>query len=29
MLCCGPDEIVMADEVLDGTNMIGELLGKR
>jgi hypothetical protein len=29
MLCCGPGEIVMANEVLDGTNMIGEFLGKR
>jgi hypothetical protein len=28
MLCCGPGEVVVANEVLDGTNMIGQLLGK-
>ena len=28
MLCCSPGEVVMANEVLDGTNMISQLLGK-
>jgi hypothetical protein len=28
MLCCSPGEVVVANEVLDGTNMIGQLLGE-
>ena len=28
MLCCGPSEVVVANEVLDGTNVIGQLLGE-
>jgi hypothetical protein len=28
MLCCGPGEIVVANKVFDGPNMIGQLLGK-
>ena len=28
MLCCGPGEVVVANEVLDGTNVIGQLLGE-
>ena len=28
MLCCGPGEIVVANEVFDGPHMIGQLLGK-
>jgi hypothetical protein len=28
MLCCSPGEIVVANEVLDGPNMIGQLLGE-
>jgi hypothetical protein len=28
MLCCGPGEIVVANEVLDGTNVMGQLLGE-
>jgi hypothetical protein len=28
MLCCDPGEIVVANEELDGTNMIGQLLGE-
>lgn len=27
MLCYGSDEVVAANEVLDGTNTIGQLLG--
>jgi hypothetical protein len=28
MLCCSPGEVVVADEVLDGTNVIGQRLGE-
>jgi hypothetical protein len=28
-LCCGSRQVVVADEELDGTDMMGELLGKR
>jgi hypothetical protein len=28
MLCCGPSEVIVANEVLDGTKMIGQLLGE-
>src|SRR5262245_50024883 len=28
MLCCGPGEVVVANEVLDGTNVMGQLLGE-
>jgi hypothetical protein len=27
MLCCGPGEVVVANAVLDGTNVMGQLLG--
>jgi hypothetical protein len=29
MLCCSSGEVVVAYEIFDGTDMIGELLGKR
>jgi hypothetical protein len=28
MLCCGPGEVVVANAVLDGTNVMGQLLGE-
>ena len=28
LLCCGPGEVVVANEVLDGTNVMGQLLGE-
>ena len=28
MLCCGPGEVIVANEVLNGTNVMGQLLGE-